>query len=193
MTHEAEVLRRVLPNVASRCDFNRGSGGSGAVCFVAPRPYQEIGVVCMSGANADTRTRLTKEQMEQLLNALDAGVQEAPDCRRRSERRASRGLAIIVAPLIAGSRATTHRVWTRNVSQHGMAFLHNYVIPVGTLVTIELPVRTPTGDPVVKECIVRRCRHLEGMTHEIGVEFCSFAEIRSGRKAEQARPDRWVM
>ena len=58
----------------------------------------------------------------------------------------------------------------RNVSQHGVAFIVCGPMPPGSLVDLEGPMG-PNLQYVEKRGVVRRCRRVEGMIYEIGVEF----------------------
>jgi hypothetical protein len=66
--------------------------------------------------------------------------------------------------------ATTYYVRLRNISRHGVAFLCRTVMRPGTPLIIHLPIG-PESSMVERRATVRRCRHVEGMIHEIGAEF----------------------
>jgi hypothetical protein len=131
----------------------------------------------MSVAGRDTEPRLSREEMSRLLDMLETRQAKPVECTRRSVRLPLRGLAVLVTPLTSTGEHNTHCVWTRNISQHGLAFLDKNMMAVGSLLRIQLPIDDSEGNPIDKEAIVRRCRHVAGMIHEIGVEFCAFANL----------------
>lgn len=123
--------------------------------------------------------RISESEMRWILDDLEDREGGGADSGRRSIRHRLCGLSVVMIPVTSGQRIA-HHVWTRNVSRHGVAFLHVHLIPTGTLLRIMLPVG-PSGEKVAKEAVVRRCRHLHGTIHEVGAEFCSFARERVRR------------
>lgn len=123
--------------------------------------------------------RISESEMRWILDDLEDRDGSSEDSGRRSIRHRLCGLSVVMIPVTSGQRIA-HHVWTRNVSRHGVAFLHVQMIPTGTLLRIMLPVG-PSGKKVAKEAVARRCRHLHGTIHEVGAEFCSFARERSHR------------
>ncbi len=113
---------------------------------------------------------LTAQQLQDLLNALDA-ASPAPDRqKRRSRRLPFRRLRLRVQVLDQHGKITTSfRVPTRNVSSHGLAFLHKQMLAPGQMLKIEIPVLD--SEVIHVQARVARCRHLKGMLHEVGVEF----------------------
>jgi len=67
-----------------------------------------------------------------------------------------------------GSRVRL-RLAARNLSAGGVALLHSGFVHPGTGVKIILV--APTGDQLAVDGKVRRCSHIAGMVHELGVAF----------------------
>ncbi len=114
---------------------------------------------------------LTQNQLNILLDELDqASRGSPPDQKRRAPRTSFRSVNVHVRLLDSRGRpAVSFRVPTRNISVHGLAFLHHHMLPVDQLLHIEIPFKK--GYVVQLLARVARCRHLRGMIHEIGVEF----------------------
>lgn len=118
--------------------------------------------------------RLPPEAIERILNELDKNQCEVPNSKRRSERFRVKGRAVIVTVIsgdhLAQAPEQLIRVRLRNISQHGFAFLSGIMIPPEGHIKVDLPIGKG-GEPVEKLAVVRRCRHVTGMVHEIGAEF----------------------
>ena len=97
---------------------------------------------------------------------------ESKDSRRRSTRHRLRGAAVVVKVQKHSIWPTVYRIRLRNVSRHGVAFLSRAPMMPGDFLRIELPIG-PRSNMVEKHAIVRRCRYVEDMIHEVGAEFCA--------------------
>lgn len=127
---------------------------------------------------------LTQAQLNVLLNQLDEVAGEDPTSqKRRSPRRPFRSVNVRVQMIDSRGRPEiAFRVPTRNISVHGLAFLHHHMLPTDQLLHIEIPFKK--GYAVRLLGRVARCRHVRGMIHEIGVEF----KGKLGRKG-QLKPE----
>jgi hypothetical protein len=113
---------------------------------------------------------LTPGQLATLLDELDQADREPSASKRRSPRRAFRSVNVRVHVLNTRSDDdVAFQVPTRNISLHGLAFLHHHMVPVEQRLRIEIPFRK--GYVVQLLARVVRCRHIRGMIHEVGVEF----------------------
>jgi hypothetical protein len=116
--------------------------------------------------------RISKEEATRILDRLDAQEKKTEVSARRSARCRLRGELLVATVPPSSFPATTYYVRLRNVSRHGVAFLSRTAMTPGTLLTIHLPIG-PESTIVERRATVRRCRHIEGMIHEIGAEFGS--------------------
>ena len=116
--------------------------------------------------------RISEKEADRLLRRLDAAEKETDNSARRSARCRLRGELLVATVPPSSFPATTYYVRLRNISRHGVAFLSRTAMTPGTLLTINLPIG-PESSIVKKRATVRRCRHIEGMIHEIGAEFGS--------------------
>lgn len=140
------------------------------------------------------RIRLSDQEAAAILDRLDAEQLDDENGQRRSSRHPLRGMEMVVAVAQQGQPAVSHQVKTRNVSQHGLAFITTAAMLPGTMITVHFPTGKG-GEPVRKEAIVRRSRLVQGVVYEIGAEFCSFAKTlaeqdrKQSAGAEGQRPD----
>lgn len=117
--------------------------------------------------------RLTPNQLRALLDRLDAASagDGAGADQRRSRRLRYRSERVRVTILNGrGESLSSFYVPSRNLSAHGMSFVYGQMLPAGQQLDITLPL-LDEGLAVVK-ATVKRCRHVEGMIHEVGIEFC---------------------
>ncbi len=117
------------------------------------------------------RASLSRDQIQDLLDRLDEAICDAGDVEhRRGPRRAYRSVDVLVQLLNARQEVDSeYRVATRNLSAGGLAFLHRQVLSAGRQLFIVIPLLHGQSLHIVAEVI--RCRHVDGMMHEIGVKF----------------------
>lgn len=122
-----------------------------------------------------TPVGLTAEQLQSLLDALDASVREPDIQRRKSRRLPFRSLNVLLEVLDKqGHVLGRARVATRDISASGLAFLRKSAMTPGQLVRFEIPVLDGRVLRVPAQII--RCRHLQRTIHEIGARFIGLAE-----------------
>jgi hypothetical protein len=113
---------------------------------------------------------LTPDQLTALLDELDEASKDPSFSKRRSPRKPFRSVNVRVHVLNTKADGdVSFYVPTRNLSLHGLAFLHHHMMPVDQTLRLEIPFRK--GYVVQLLARVARCRHVRGMIHEIGVEF----------------------
>ena len=114
--------------------------------------------------------RATREQIQDLLDALDAAACPIQRDVRRSRRTSYRSLSVVVDVMNArGGSTCQFKVATRNITAGGLAFLHKQMLSIDTKLRILIP--TLDESRLEVHARVTRCRHVKGMIHEIGVEF----------------------
>ena len=125
----------------------------------------------MSGPNRSIYDlELSDEEVTAILDKLDAEETQVRVSERRSLRRFLRGTALVVRMSLPGFTMADFRVRLRNISQHGLAFLSRYTLEPGTRLTLQLPIGSDLS-MVEKPAVVVRSRLVEGLIHEVGVEF----------------------
>lgn len=123
-----------------------------------------------SSDKLSTTVAVTPDELFVLLNRMDASQKERNSNVRRSRRHRFRSKSVGIE-LLDRHGVTEHvfRVTTRNLSRHGLSFIHRQMMPTGYDLWIHIPLldgrQAQIGGRVV------RCRHLQGMYHEVGVEF----------------------
>ena len=131
--------------------------------------------------------RLPADAQRRLLDALEgAPVPPAVAERRRSIRvpfRCERP-GLLRVQQIDGS-ASCHRVATRNLSRHGMSFLHGGFLHIGSPVT--LAITDLDGRYIEMTGVTVRCRLIGASVHEAAVAFDH--AIRMSQFVEDPPPD----
>lgn len=114
--------------------------------------------------------RLAPAQRQKLLTSLESGPDgEAKRHGRKSSRHPCRGEMTPFLALHPGGNVGAFLVMIRNLSAGGLAIVHGGYLHVGTECRILLA--TIEGQKTVLPGKVRRCRHIKGSLHEIGLEF----------------------
>lgn len=114
--------------------------------------------------------RLPPEAREVLLASLETDSSDgATRHGRRSTRHPFRGEMMPFVVMQPGGSVGAYLVLTRNLSSGGLALIHGGYLHPGTKCRMMLA--TIHGQNVVIGGRVRRCRHIKGSLHEIGVEF----------------------
>ena len=114
--------------------------------------------------------RLPPEAREILLASLETDSSDAATRHgRRSTRHPFRGEMMPFVVMQPGGSVGAYLVLTRNLSSGGLAMIHGGYLHPGTKCRMMLA--TVHGQNVVIGGRVRRCRHIKGNLHEIGVEF----------------------
>lgn len=124
----------------------------------------------MASAEFLDLVRLPAAQRQRLLASMDdrAGGNAPKRC-RKSARHATRGEMTPMIVLQPGGNVSAFLVMMRNLSAGGLAVIHGGFIHPGTQCRVLLA--TVSGKKVVLVGAVRRCRHVRGVLHEIGLEF----------------------
>ena len=131
--------------------------------------------------------RLPDESIEQLLDQLDRAGEDVTNERRSSPRYDYRANSCIVQLQQPGSSAPiAYAVSTRSLSASGFAFLHGAFVHVNTRCVIQLVSRAGAWYDISGAVV--RCRHVDGLVHEVCVkfdhpidpgEFCAAAQKRT--------------
>ena len=118
---------------------------------------------------------LSEMQLRQLLDSLDDAKRSPESKARRSRRLPFRSQRVLVG-VVNRHEKDNPSFWvaTRNISSHGLAFLHKQVLMPGQELQIEIPLIDDQSLHLAGRVV--RCRHLRGMLHEIGVEFVRVME-----------------
>jgi len=123
--------------------------------------------------------RLSQREEEALMEQLDLESHAARGADlRRDERlpyRCSSGMIVTLEH--PGGSVANYLVRPRNLSRHGVGFLHGNFIHQGSHCKLHL--LKLDGTPHVLEGCVVRCRHISGLVHEIGVRLDDAVDMGS--------------
>ncbi len=109
----------------------------------------------------------------ELLRVLDRLDQNEAEEGERAERRADPRIRYRIRHLVVhinqSGSVVAFLVPSRNISRRGIAFLHRQMLHVDT--PCRVAVVLPEGEWLSVSARVVRCQHVEGMLHEIGLQF----------------------
>ena len=136
---------------------------------------------------------VTDAQLQELLIRLDHSEDKPEAIALRREPRACYRLPQRLLMLIdqPGGEAVLYLIVPRDISPHGMCFLHGQFLYPETRVVIKLP--TIDDEALLGGGRVKRCRHVKGRIHEVGISFEYPIDLADFLPAELlAEPDRGV-
>lgn len=133
-----------------------------------------------SSNNCIQSVRLSKEQLQILLDTLDRQEKGAPQDLRKFKRAPFRTGKILLHVLDNSNAVeATFRVVARNLSSDGLGFIHGQMLPPGKPVLVQIPREGSQWFNILGQ--VAHCRHVEGMIHEVGLKFVNFGTPKRGR------------
>lgn len=130
--------------------------------------------------NADTRpntVNLKQDALAEVLDQIERGGSKSPNAEREFVRWGFRREAVeatIYQP--GGGNPVTLKLACRNLSCGGISLLHNAYVHLNTRIVITLT--HPDKPSVTVEGAVKRCTHLKGLVHELGVKFSQPIQAR---------------
>jgi len=136
----------------------------------------------MPGAAPRNSIGLGRHALRELFEIMDTGEYgdhsegNAGASGREFARHAYRLEAAPVDLIREDGSVTGVRMAVRNLSAKGIGLLHSGFLHEGSQVRVVLPHVNKTMTPV--HGIVRRCRHVKGIIHELGVEFVREINLR---------------
>lgn len=115
--------------------------------------------------------RLSRDKYLEMLDTLDNSRSSPPDSNRRNnQRRACQQVAGLLLELEHPTGARFHFiVRPRDISRTGMGFLHGGYVHKGTKAAVSLVMLD--REVISRVGAVVRCRHVQGLIHEVGVKF----------------------
>ncbi len=113
--------------------------------------------------------RVDLMKLNALLDLLDAKDGQHPPTNRRYVRWPFRHLSVPLTVVHVGGCRATIGVACRNISCGGLSVLHNSYVYPGRACELQLP--HVSGQPVDVAGKIKRCNHLSGIVHEVGIEF----------------------
>lgn len=133
---------------------------------------------------------MRSRQLATLLDALDTGAEGAAASQRRYSRWPFRLETLLFELAHPGGSQVAFKVACRNISCGGTSVLHAQYVHPGSACGVILPHRE-RGHARIRGT-VRRCRHVAGVVHEIGVQFERVIDVREFVDEHVAR-DRYTL
>jgi CheY-like chemotaxis protein len=131
----------------------------------------------MTRADVHDTLRLASRELEQIFDELDRSGAEAPLSAERKLRRWKFGGTRALITFVDRHGAAKHFIVApRNLSAGGIGILHGGFLHPGSDCTVTL--KSVRGGTRVIKGVVRRCRHIRGHLHEIGIQFEEHVDAR---------------
>ncbi len=121
--------------------------------------------------------KLTPEQIAELMGRLDsAATAGGPEKNNRAHERIQLCADAVIVRVEPGDVPPMQFVVAiRNISEGGVAFLHNAMLSLGMHCTIYVLLEKGRSFKTTGKVV--RCRHLQGMIHEVGLKFDSIISL----------------
>ena len=115
---------------------------------------------------------LDKGRLNQLLDILDAKSEADPNLKRVHVRWPFRHDSVTFRLIEGFGSRREFKVAARNLSNSGLSLIHNAYVHPGMQCEVRVPIssRDPDEAQTIRGTI-KRCQHIQGVVHEIGVVF----------------------
>lgn len=132
-----------------------------------PSPQQPAGSAGQPNLPVNT-LRIKAHELAKLSEELDATSRGGAHS-RKCIRWDFLQLSVRIEMRQPAGATTSLRYAARNISAEGLGILHNSYVYPGTNCVVYLPTNDKKEMPI--DAIVRRCRHVKGLVHEVGISF----------------------
>ena len=112
-------------------------------------------------------TDVASEQVRNLVGQL--GAEAAGQAERRKDKRIQYSKIAVLVLLDRPGGDTSFLVLTDNISRGGLAFKHASSLDIDT--SCKIKIMLPSGELVVSEGSIVRCRPLSDRGYEVGIRF----------------------
>ncbi len=113
--------------------------------------------------------RLSARDKQKLVEYIEATSRRSVDSERRALRIDFQGRNALVHITNSHGQCVAHSVLPRNLSRRGLAFVHGRFVYPDSRCRVTLPMLN--GKWCGIEGVIRGCRHVQGIIHEISVVF----------------------
>ena len=120
--------------------------------------------------------RLNGAEKQKLIEYVEKLSKQPFDDERRGLRVMFDGRKVLVKVIGAEGRETVCTVVPRNLSRRGLAFVHGRFIYPDSECEVTLPILS--GKWAVLKGVIRRCRHVSGIVHEVSVVFDETLDLK---------------
>ncbi len=113
--------------------------------------------------------KLDEPEIQRILDQLDLVEEEGEKAEQRGAPRRLYRVRGVVVHVNQSGMEVSFLVPVRNISKTGLAFLHRQMLHVNTPCRVEMVL--PDGASTNVRAQVAHCRHVQGVVHEIGLQF----------------------
>ncbi|MEM8737687.1 MAG: response regulator [Planctomycetota bacterium] len=113
--------------------------------------------------------RLSARDKQKLVDYIEQSSKKSVDNDRRNLRVDFQGRKVLVNITNSHGQKVSHTVLPRNLSRRGLAFVHGRFVYPDSRCHITLPMQN--GKWTALEGVIRSCRHIQGVVHEVSVVF----------------------
>ena len=113
--------------------------------------------------------RLSPRDKQKLVDYIEQSGKKTVDNERRALRVDFHGRKVLVTITNSHGQKVGHSVLPRNLSRRGLAFVHGRFVYPDSRCHVTLPMQN--GKWTAVEGVVRGCRHIQGIIHEVSVVF----------------------
>ncbi|MEL7483614.1 MAG: response regulator [Planctomycetota bacterium] len=125
-----------------------------------------------SGESRRNSLGLDKARLHQLLDLLDTKAEGEANLKRVHVRWPFRHDSVTFRLIEGFGSRREFKVAARNLSNSGLSLIHNAYVHPATQCEIRVPVSNgEENETQTVKGTIRRCTHIQGVVHEIGVEF----------------------
>lgn len=120
--------------------------------------------------------RLSSSELKKIIDKIEADTSGHTNPEREFVRWAYRVEAVQLVIEHGTGNKVTLPVATRNISRGGISILHSAFIHSNT--PCEILLKVPGGKTTAVPGVVKRCNHITGRVHEIGIKFKSQVSMK---------------
>ncbi len=113
--------------------------------------------------------RLGARDKQKLIEYIEQSSRKTVNSERRALRVDFQGRNCLVTITNSHGQKVRHSVLPRNLSRRGLAFVHGRFVYPDSLCQVTLPMQN--GKWTVVDGVIRNCRHIQGIIHEISIVF----------------------
>jgi len=113
--------------------------------------------------------RISTRDKQKLVEYIEQSSKKVVDNDRRALRVDFQGRKALVVIINSHGQRVTHSVLPRNLSRRGFAFVHGRFVYPDSRCQVTLPMQNGKWWSV--EGVIRICRHVQGIIHEISIVF----------------------
>ncbi|MEO1583843.1 MAG: response regulator [Planctomycetota bacterium] len=133
---------------------------------------------------------LDADRLDRLLDILDGNTEESSNLKRTHVRWPFRSDSVPFRLIEGFGGRREFKVAARNLSNSGLSVIHNAYVHPGVDCEVVLPTSETAaafggdGNPRTIAAVVKRCQHVQGVVHEVGIAFKESVDARQFLKLD---------